>query len=195
MVFGYFSRKRKNREIVDRLYRQLTQAARNPVYYAQLRVPDTVMGRFEMLSVIMVLFFRRTGAGGPSLQQLSQDVVDTFFEDMDHALRELGIGDVSVPKRMKRLAQMFYGRAKACGTALNNNDPVELAEVLHRNIYPKDRRSDSQGEEIGVDDLQPLARAVIDLDRAFSRLGEAELLDGNLHVADESISQEIRSNG
>lgn len=195
MVFGYFSRKRKNREIVDRLYRQLTEFARNPAFYAEMHVPDTVMGRFEMLSIVMVLFFRRTDGGGPALRQLSQDVVDAFFEDMDHALRELGIGDNSVPKRMKRLARMFYGRARSCGVALNNGDADELADVLFRNIYPADRAPEADQPSVAVDDLTPLAREVMRLERVFKELNEADLLAGKLMADHEAALRESRING
>ncbi|MDA4848813.1 ubiquinol-cytochrome C chaperone family protein [Hoeflea poritis] len=195
MIFGYFSRKRKNREIVDRLYRQLTEFARNPAYYAQMNVPDTVMGRFEMLCVVMVLFFRRTDGGSPALRQLAQDVVDTFFEDMDHALRELGVGDVSVPKRMKRLARMFYGRAQSCGDALNDGNADELADVLFRNIYPPERAFEAGQSEVAVEDMAPLAAEVMRLDDVFKHLDEADLLAGVLMPGPESTSQESRING
>lgn len=178
MILAHFSRKRKNREIVDGLYRQLTAIARNPHYYAEMHVPDTVMGRFEMLSLTMVLFLRRTHGSGPALEQLAQDVVDTFFEDMDHSLRELGVGDVSVPKRMKKLARMFYGRAQSYGNALNDGDAVELAESLGRNLYP----SDTQANEKNPADMRPLAAAAISLETAFKALNEEDLLAGSLPV-------------
>ncbi|MCY6381234.1 ubiquinol-cytochrome C chaperone family protein [Hoeflea prorocentri] len=194
MIFGYFSRKRKNREIVDRLYRRLTAIARNPAFYARMHVPDTVMGRFEMLSVVMVLFFRRTDGKDPALQQLAQDVVDTFFEDMDHSLRELGIGDQSVPKRMKKLARMFYGRAQSYGTALNEGAPLALSAALHRNIYPQDRTDKDQLQMVGAEELSELAQEVMRLDKWFLERDEAELLAGQLTQPDDSIVQENQTN-
>ncbi|WP_246660445.1 ubiquinol-cytochrome C chaperone family protein [Nitratireductor sp. XY-223] len=178
---------------MDRLYRQLTEIARNPDYYAHMHVPDTVMGRFEMLSIVMVLFFRRADGGGPALKQLSQDVVDAFFEDMDHSLRELGIGDHSVPKRMKRLARMFYGRAKSVGTALNEGDADELARALCRNMYPQDRKPEADGQMVGAGDLTTLAEAVMRMEADFSGFNEADLLAGVLFRDNESISQERRT--
>ena len=175
MILAHFNRKRKNREIVDSVYRQLTSVARNPAYYADMHVPDTVMGRFEMLTLTMVLFFRRTHASGPALEQLAQDVVDTFFEDMDHSLRELGVGDVSVPKRMKKLARMFYGRAQSYGNALNDGNAEELAHSLHRNLFPDD-------DEVSVapSDMQPLANAAISLEAEFKALSGDDMLAGQL---------------
>lgn len=179
MILGYFNRKWKNRTIVDALYRQLTDTARDPVYYAQMRVPDTVMGRFEMLSVVMTLFFRSAKAAGPSVEPLAQDVVDTFFLDIDHSIRELGVGDVGVPKRMKKLARMFYGRVQAYDEALDHKDVQALAAALHRNIYPE---AASDSDAASVADMHPLAAAVMGLDSRFASLTAVDLLGGLLEA-------------
>ncbi|MEM6464325.1 MAG: ubiquinol-cytochrome C chaperone family protein [Pseudomonadota bacterium] len=186
MIFAHFSRKRKNREIVDGLYRQLTALARDPVYYADMRVPDTVMGRFEMMTLTIVLFLRRTHESNPVIKQLAQDLVDTFFEDMDHSLRELGVGDVSVPKRMKKLARMFYGRAQTYGNALNDRDGDELAECLYRNLYPSDR-TDTDTE---ASDLRDLADTTLDLEVAFKSLADDDLLAGKISLGAEHKQQQ-----
>ena len=137
MVFGLFGKKNHNRAIVERQYAALTAAARQPGFYADLDVPDTVMGRFEMLSAVMILFFRRTRASGTSGQEIAQEIVDAFFEDIDYSIRELGIGDNGVPKRMKKLAGMFYGRLEAYAAAMDKGDREALAQALRRNIYPQ----------------------------------------------------------
>lgn len=137
-MFGLFRKKNRNRTIVDRQYQALTSAARVPLFYTDLDVPDTVMGRFEMLSIVMILFFRRTAKADGSGQELAQEIVDAFFQDIDHSIRELGIGDQGVPKRMKKLAGMFYGRLERYAAALEAKDPEGLAEALRRNIHPQD---------------------------------------------------------
>jgi len=136
MIFRLFRKKNHNRAIVDRQYAALTSAARKPFFYSDLDVPDTVMGRFEMLSIVMILFFRRTAKSDASGQELAQEIVDAFFQDIDHSIRELGIGDQSVPKRMKKLAGMFYGRLETYAAALETGDTEKLADALRRNIYP-----------------------------------------------------------
>ncbi|MBP2547299.1 cytochrome b pre-mRNA-processing protein 3 [Neorhizobium galegae] len=138
MIFGLFAKKNRNRAIVDRQYASLTSAARIPFFYTDLDVPDTVMGRFEMLSVVMILFFRRTAKSGISGQELAQEIMDAFFQDIDHSIRELGIGDQAVPKRMKKLAGMFYGRLESYGKALEAGDAPALSAALRRNFYPSD---------------------------------------------------------
>ena len=182
MILDYFGRKRKNRAIVDALYHQLTAAARDPVYYARMNVPDTVMGRFEMLSIHMVLFFRRTEQAGPAVKALSQDMVDTFFADIDHSIRELGIGDISVPKRMKKLARMFYGRAQSYGDALDNGDEAALGAALARNIHPEPRKGDAAARKPGKTDMQALAQAVLALDKVFATQSESLILSGRLNL-------------
>jgi len=141
MFFGLFGKKNQNRTIVDRQYAALTTAAREPHFYTDLGVPDTVMGRFEMLSIVMILFFRRTRVSPRSGQEIAQEIVDCFFQDIDHSIRELGIGDQGVPKRMKKLAGMFYGRLEAYAGALDAKDGTALAEALRRNIYPETQES------------------------------------------------------
>ncbi|NKJ97715.1 ubiquinol-cytochrome C chaperone [Rhizobium leguminosarum bv. viciae] len=137
MIFGLFRKKNNNQAIVDRQYAALTAAARMPEIYERLNVPDTVMGRFEMLSIAMILFFRRTRVSATSGQEIAQEIVDAFFQDIDYSIRELGIGDNSVPKRMKKLAGMFYGRLEAYSKAMDIGDAEALAVALQRNIYPE----------------------------------------------------------
>lgn len=137
MIFGLFGKKNNNQTIVDRQYAALTAAARMPELYERLNVPDTVMGRFEMLSISMILFFRRTRTSETSGREIAQEIVDAFFQDVDYSIRELGIGDNSVPKRMKKLAGMFYGRLEAYSKAMDAGDATALSLALQRNIYPE----------------------------------------------------------
>lgn len=137
MVFGIFKKKNNNHAIVDRQYAILTQAARQPGFYLHMDVPDTVMGRFEMLAIVMILYFHRTKDASISGQEIAQEIVDAFFQDLDHSMRELGIGDQGVPKRMKKFAGMFYGRLESYAAALDGADADALAAALRRNIYPQ----------------------------------------------------------
>lgn len=120
-----------------RQYDALTRTARDPVFFAHMNVPDTVMGRFEMLSIALILYFRRTAAAGEPVKAIAQALVEAFFEDLDHSMRELGIGDNGVPKRMKKLAGMFYGRLDSYARALEGNDTGALEAALRRNIHPE----------------------------------------------------------
>ena len=129
--------RQSNTEVIDALYGQIVAAARQPAFYAEWDVPDSPLGRYEMLSVHMFLFLERA-RGSQGLAEVSQELTDEFFKDVEHSLRELGIGDLGVPKRMKKLARMFYGRAEAYRTALAAPDDAELAAALARNVTPAD---------------------------------------------------------
>ncbi|PWL18092.1 ubiquinol-cytochrome C chaperone [Falsochrobactrum shanghaiense] len=137
MILRLFRRKSKTNEaILIRVYETIVAAARQKRFYAQFQAPDTPLGRYELLSVHIFLTLHRMKGGEPALRQLAQDVADEFFKDVDHSLRELGIGDQGVPKRMKKLARMFYGRVNSYGEALDAGDRQALAAALTRNIRP-----------------------------------------------------------
>jgi len=118
-----FGRERNaNRAITEALYAQIVAAARQTVFYSDWNVPDTPLGRFEMLSLHMFLFQHRLRGEEGVAQEVAQVLIDEFFLDVEHSLRELGVGDVGVPKRMKKLAKMFYGRTAAYDDALERGD-------------------------------------------------------------------------
>jgi cytochrome b pre-mRNA-processing protein 3 len=171
MIFGLFRTKNHNRIIVDRQYATLAATARTPDFYARLDVPDTVMGRFEMLSVVMILFFRRTRASATSGQELAQEIVDAFFQDIDYSIRELGIGDNSVPKRMKKFASMFYGRLESYAAAMDGSDHEALAAALRRNIHP-----DNAGE---APSMTGLANWMMTAEGHLGQVSEAEIATGS----------------
>lgn len=125
-----------NQIVVDELYGQIVAAARQPVLYSDWNVPDTPLGRFEMISLTLFLTMRRLRGEDGAAREIVQELVDTFFQEVEYSVRELGVGDVGVPKRMKKLARMFYGRVESYGTALDTGDEAALAAALTRNMRP-----------------------------------------------------------
>ena len=115
-------------------YGAIVAQARAPGLYAALGVPDSVTGRFEMVVLHTVLVIDRLRKDGEAGAALGQLVFDDFCRDMDQSLRELGFGDMAVPKRMKKLGESFYGRAEAYGRTLA--DKGGLAEAIARNVFP-----------------------------------------------------------
>ena len=137
MVLGLFSRA-KPQPSVDLVYGDIVAASRLPVLYRDYGVPDTVMGRFEVLGLHVALVLRRLKDLPPPADSLAQDVIDQFFADLDSSLREIGIGDVSVPKKIKKLGQAFYGRAQAYDEALVAEAASDALErALARNVLDK----------------------------------------------------------
>jgi len=115
------------------LYDSCVVQARLPVFYQELGVPDTVDGRFEM--VALHCFMTISGLNKAGNARLGQALFDVFFLNMDRSLREMGVGDLGVPKHMKRMMQGFNGRRLNYQKALESHDDAALKEVLIRNVY------------------------------------------------------------
>ncbi|MCW5695506.1 MAG: ubiquinol-cytochrome C chaperone [Bauldia sp.] len=138
-LFGHRGEDRKRLNQASRaLYETIVAQARQPRLYSAFGVPDTVAGRFEMVVLHLVLLFRRLGGAGDEAQAMAQAVFDTFATDMDRSMREMGIGDLGVPKRMKAVGKSFYGRLNVYGAALANGDRASFAAALQRNLFPED---------------------------------------------------------
>jgi cytochrome b pre-mRNA-processing protein 3 len=127
-------RRRRNQVSADALYMTLVEQARRPVFYADLGVPDTVDGRFDMIALHAFLLLHRL-RGEPTAASLGQDVFDLMFGDMDRNLREMGVGDLSIGKRIKTMASAFNGRIAAYDAALSADDPHVLDDALRRNLF------------------------------------------------------------
>ena len=119
---------------VERLYQAIVAQARTPAFYAALGVPDTLDGRFDMIALHVFLVLRRLKAEGEGGRALAQALCDRFFADLDRSLREMGAGDLGVGRRVKAMAQAFYGRVAAYDAALNGDDAT-LGEALKRNLF------------------------------------------------------------
>jgi len=131
-----FGRERNNRTITDALYAEIVAAARQPLLYSDWEAPDTPLGRFEVLALHMFLFQHRMRDETGASREIAQILIDEFFAEVEHSLRDFGIGDMGVPKRMKKLARMYYGRTASYADALERGDRAALAEALKRNIRP-----------------------------------------------------------
>jgi cytochrome b pre-mRNA-processing protein 3 len=121
----------------DSVYAGIVALARRPWLYSRAGVPDTVSGRFDMIVLHLALVMERLRDGGPAARVFSQRLLETMFADMDRNLREMGVGDLSVAKRMRTMAGVYYGRAIAYGEAFASADPsAAVALVLARNLFP-----------------------------------------------------------
>jgi cytochrome b pre-mRNA-processing protein 3 len=133
MIFPLFRRSARPGTI-SALYGAIVAQARLPAFYRDYNVPDTVDGRFELIVLHLALLLDRL-AEEPGMRGLGQGVFDLFCQDMDHNLREMGVGDLAVPKQMRRMGEAFYGRAQAYREAIAKADDKALAEALARDIY------------------------------------------------------------
>jgi cytochrome b pre-mRNA-processing protein 3 len=129
---GLFSRNGETARRAARLYAAAVAEARRPEFYLAHGVPDTVCGRFEMVALHVFLILHRLKGEGAEAAALAQALFDTMFADMDRNLRELGIGDMSVGREIRGLAESFYGRVAAYDRGLEAGG---LALALRRNIF------------------------------------------------------------
>jgi cytochrome b pre-mRNA-processing protein 3 len=118
------------RALSARLDAQVAARGRAPVFYAQLGVPDTIDGRFDMLALHAAAALERIEETGA--RDLAQALIDAIFVSFDEGLRQLGAGDVGMSRRMKKMASAFFGRMQAYRDA---RDTTSLEAVIARNIY------------------------------------------------------------
>jgi cytochrome b pre-mRNA-processing protein 3 len=134
-LFGLLRRKPHERQGFE-LYGQAVRAARHPDFFASYQVPDTLDGRFDLVGLQVSLLIRRLHRDAdPRGAALAQAVFDAMFADMDFNLREMGVGDMSIARRMKAMWEAFHGRAQAYEIALTANDRPALALALARNVW------------------------------------------------------------
>jgi cytochrome b pre-mRNA-processing protein 3 len=133
MILPLFRRNRRP-DTISSLYGMIVAQARRPVFYREYGVADTIAGRFDLLLLHLALVVERLMREDHA-KEFGQELFDRFCTDMDDNLREMGIGDLAVPKHMKRVGQAFYGRAQAYQTALLSGDEGALRAALARNVY------------------------------------------------------------
>ena len=193
MVFGLWKRRKDMTPYA--FYRSVMDQSRQPVFFAHWGVPDTIEGRFDVLIAHSVLVLKRLkaikGERAEEAVDRSQEFADVLFKDLDRALRETGVSDVSVPKKMNKLASAFFGRGKVFGEALDAGDRVALVAAVRRNFSEV---TIDRPAEVGETHDRPLnAEALADyltaVHHALADQGDAEVLAGSFAwpaLADEA---------
>ncbi|MGL4727969.1 MAG: ubiquinol-cytochrome C chaperone family protein [Bosea sp. (in: a-proteobacteria)] len=131
-MLSWLRRKPKADPVAD-LHGRVVAAALAPALYAHGGLADSFEGRFESLTLHVFLVMRRLKSLASPGPELSQELVDRTFTGLDHTLRQIGISDTAIPKRMKELASGFLGRVRAYEEALASNDRAALSATLLRN--------------------------------------------------------------
>lgn len=126
-----------------KLYRQIAERARRPIFYTSYGVPDTIDGRFEMLCLHAYALFHGLKGKGADADALSQAVYDAMFADLDGSLRELGVADLGVGRRIKTMTEALNGRIQAYDGAFATGTPA-LEQAIRRNVYGTVTPSDAQ---------------------------------------------------
>jgi cytochrome b pre-mRNA-processing protein 3 len=134
MIFRLF-RPTPRDHIIASLYGAIVAQARVPAFYRSYGVPDTVSGRMEMIMLHAVLVLRRLEGEAAPARARGQALFDRFCRDMDESLREMGVGDLAVPRKMRRIGEAFYGRQAAYQAALLAPGDEPLSATLQRNVF------------------------------------------------------------
>lgn len=170
-MFGFLSgRRRADEKHADALYHLIVAQARRPEFYLAGGVPDTVAGRFDLIALHAFLAMRQLKEAGPAGAGIAQALFDVMFADMDRNLREMGVGDLGVGRRVKAMAKGFYGRVHAYEVALASPEPEALTEALARNLYA--------GEAVAPASVA--AMAVYLRREAAAREGRRDVLEGHV---------------
>ena len=134
-MFSWITARTRRKRNAHNFYGSIVALSRAPVLYTDFGVPDTVEGRFEILVLHMFAAMERLNLENGAQEQLSQDLVNLFFADMDTTSRELGVGDLKVPKKMRLLAAVFEERIAAYKKAFTGPDMQLLSDEFEQNIY------------------------------------------------------------
>lgn len=168
-MLTWLTRRTERRANAHNLYGSIVALSRAPALYDKLQVPDTVEGRFEILVLHMFAFLEQiNGEAAP----LAQDIVDLFFADMDVTTRELGVGDMAVPKKMRGLAGVFNERMTAYKAAVEDSGVKVLSKELRQNIFG--------GESAGPGGAKGLVRYIRQLRQTLEKMSLEDLVAGRI---------------
>lgn len=164
-----FGRGKRNRWAVDRLHQAILAQALKPNFYFPGGARDNFSGRFEMTSLHAALMFRRLRDFGPAGNELAQECFDALFDGFDEALRDMGTGDLSVGKKIRKMGEAFYGRARAYDEALSTTAKSDALEnALQRNLG------------IGEDYVARFAAYVQAAEETLQRHSEESIMSGEV---------------
>lgn len=164
------------------LYVMIVRQSRLPVFYENYEVQDTPEGRFDLLAIHTYLVLRRLQQERDRTAELSQALFDLMFADLDQNLREMSYGDTGVAKRVKKMAEAFYGRVKAYDEGLDamtlqdskieESSPTVLEQALDRNLYRNTR--------VSAETLAVMARYMRDQTLHLEHQGIDDLMNGQV---------------
>jgi cytochrome b pre-mRNA-processing protein 3 len=134
-MLQWIKRRAERNRTAEKLYGSVVTAARQPFFYEELGVPDTPEGRFELVALHLFLALEGLRARPPADADLIRRTIEAFVSDMDDCMREMGVGDLTVPKKVKRAAAAFYERAAAYRRGLTADGPLGLATCVDSYLF------------------------------------------------------------
>ncbi|MEM9468710.1 MAG: ubiquinol-cytochrome C chaperone family protein [Pseudomonadota bacterium] len=185
-MFGLFTQRRRRKRIARAFYNNAALAGRQPYFYAALNVPDTIDGRFEMIGVHVALYINRLNA--LERPDEAQATFDAMFSIMEKSIREIGVGDLSVPKHMKRMMKGFKGRAMNYIDALKQAGNADLTEAVKRNVY-------ATTEEFNDNHVQGIVDYIRSSYDALEKTDYDDLIDFDFETIVQSLNEAVDNSG
>ncbi|MEQ8285340.1 ubiquinol-cytochrome C chaperone family protein [Thalassospira sp.] len=174
LLFGWLKKKDRKQTAAFELYTAMVTQARQPDFYAKLGVPDTIEGRFDLILVHAFVLFRRLKTDDGD-RDLAQHIFDVMFADLDQNMREMGIGDVGILKRIRKMSESYHGRIVAYEEGVQSG-ALELAAALDRNLFADTDVTDEQ--------LMAMVGYVNDALASLDKQAILELQNGAVHFPD-----------
>ncbi len=134
-MFAWLRRCLERKRTAQNLYGSIVAQARHEPFYTDYGVPDTLEGRFELLVIHVFIMLEGLRRSDGSEHELARHLVDMFIADMDATMRELGVGDVTVPKKIRVLAEVFFDRLRAYRAAVGDGGQNAIKPLLERHVY------------------------------------------------------------
>lgn len=133
-MLGWLKQQSATARRAGELYGRVVASARQPEFYRDLGVPDTPEGRFELVALHLFVALERVKQH-PDGNAIAQRAIERFIADMDDCLREMGVGDMAVPKKVKRAAGGFYERAGAYRDGLQKTNDAVLCDAVSKYVF------------------------------------------------------------
>jgi cytochrome b pre-mRNA-processing protein 3 len=173
-MFGWLATKSNAKNAAETLYGEIVAGARQPIFYQNLGVPDTVEGRFELIAIHLVLVIHRLGQEGQQGADLARSINETCMTDLDDNMREIGIGDLAVPRKVKKAAAALYDRHRDILAALADQNGEALEASIQRDI--------GQLPGAGALNAHAIAKHVVKLNVHLASIPATDLLEGHLSM-------------
>ena len=174
-INSFFSKRRVD-DLAKNVFKIIVNQSRKKIFYTELRVPDTFEGRFEMM-VLHTFLVVRCLKMSKSKKNFGRDIMTKLFDDFDLSLREMGVGDMGIGKKIKIMADSFYGRCKAYEEGLNL-DKNSLEDAIVRNIYRGD--ADKEKASILVNYVKSEAKLIENL--SFKEINAGKFSFGDIKL-------------
>ena len=137
--------------IPQKLYGAVVAQSRNPLFYTDFGFEDSAMGRFNLLALHMFLLSRRLVREDSEITaSLNQEIFDAFTFELDVALRELGVGDPTVPKRKKKMVRSFYGQVEDFAAPMDNDNKQQLSIAVFKRFYNNNQKQRSNADKVAA---------------------------------------------